>query len=760
MRPLSLKVKAFTSFRDEQSIDFSDLDLFVLWGPTGSGKSSLLDAITYALYGYVERVGREAAQLVSQGQPRMAVTLDFAVGDAVYRVSRSTTATGQSKVLLERREGAEWASYGEGADSVTQVKSIICELVGLDYDAFTRSVILPQGKFAEFLTGDATKRREILTELLGLELFQRMARRSREIATTAKVQSDTKAELLESEYAGANKEAVATVKENLKTNEAMLAAAEKLEKKLDVVALEHAEARRAEKAVRTCATEAQTLAASFSSTAFELDDHARAAKEAAAAVAARTAEVATTDAAAKKAKKARELYEKKTGTLETLIALGAKADALEIARTDFSRAQSSVDKERTAAEQADKQVQTVRAALTKADAALETTVEGLDAARIAHEESQHADRVGALVMDLKAGDPCPVCDRPLKTVPGYDRKAMDKSATALEKARDAHSQKEKAFRDAETKLALAEERLQAAIAGVARCERERKEKQDLIESHLAALSKAIPRSTKDPKALIDDQIESLRELIEDESATRDDHSKAEQELARAEIVAERSRSRVAELRARLIGAGTGGLFDRATAAAPGLELPDRLGDDLPEDADALATTAGSFAKELEKLADDLTDLARSHQKTQAALMKKAQEALPDGVRVTDDLGSLVAQARNMTLQQTAEVTAARAAVENLQLRMEARKKLEAEIDTQRSQHKIYAALGNELKSDRIVQFLQAEALEALSVAASRHLLDLSSTRFRLAYEQDRFYVIDAWNGDERRNVKTLSGGET
>ncbi|MEA2486984.1 MAG: repair protein SbcC/Rad50, partial [Actinomycetota bacterium] len=170
--------------------------------------------------------------------------------------------------------------------------------------------------------------------------------------------------------------------------------------------------------------------------------------------------------------------------------------------------------------------------------------------------------------------------------------------------------------------------------------------------------------------------------------------------------------------------------------------------------------AGSFAKELEKLADDLTDLARSHQKTQAALMKKAQEALPDGVRVTDDLGPLVAQARNMTLQQTAEVTAARAAVENLQLRMEARKKLEAEIDTQRSQHKIYAALGNELKSDRIVQFLQAEALEALSVAASRHLLDLSSTRFRLAYEQDRFYVIDAWNGDERRNVKTLSGGET
>src|SRR5688572_24252066 len=116
MRPMNLKLKGFTSFRDEQEIDFTDLDLFVLWGPTGSGKSSLLDAITYALFGQVDRVGNQVSQLVSHGQPRLSVVLEFALGSDAYRVTRSTSRNSQSKALLERREGDEWVSFGEGAD--------------------------------------------------------------------------------------------------------------------------------------------------------------------------------------------------------------------------------------------------------------------------------------------------------------------------------------------------------------------------------------------------------------------------------------------------------------------------------------------------------------------------------------------------------------------------------------------------------------------------------------------------------------------
>jgi len=111
MRPLRLELKGFTSFRDPVEVDFRNLDLFAISGPTGSGKSSLLDAMTYALYGRVERVGDRVSQLISQGQSRMAVTLEYEVGRERYRITRSTAAKGASKILLERSQG-RWVDPG------------------------------------------------------------------------------------------------------------------------------------------------------------------------------------------------------------------------------------------------------------------------------------------------------------------------------------------------------------------------------------------------------------------------------------------------------------------------------------------------------------------------------------------------------------------------------------------------------------------------------------------------------------------------
>src|SRR5207253_214962 len=113
MRPLRLELKGFTAFRDATELDLEPLEVFAISGPTGSGKSSLLDAITYALYGRVERVGDRVGQLVSQGQPSMAVTLEFEVGRDRYRVTRRTpSGRGATKVLLERLKDGAWAQAG------------------------------------------------------------------------------------------------------------------------------------------------------------------------------------------------------------------------------------------------------------------------------------------------------------------------------------------------------------------------------------------------------------------------------------------------------------------------------------------------------------------------------------------------------------------------------------------------------------------------------------------------------------------------
>src|SRR5437763_11156956 len=192
MRPLRLELKGFTAFRDPVELDFTALDLFAISGPTGSGKSSLLDAMTYALYGRVERVGDRVSQLISQGQPRMTVMLEFEVGTERYRVTRSTPAKGSTKIQVERADGSgQWKQAGEGSDRVREAERILTAAIGLSYDGYTRSVILPQGRFAEFLTGDPNKRRDILTQLLGLSLFKRMAERARSIGAEAKLRAQT-----------------------------------------------------------------------------------------------------------------------------------------------------------------------------------------------------------------------------------------------------------------------------------------------------------------------------------------------------------------------------------------------------------------------------------------------------------------------------------------------------------------------------------------------------------------------------------------
>src|SRR5207247_4670647 len=114
---------------------------------------------------------------------------------------------------------------------------IVRGLIGLDYNAFTRSVLLPQGRFAEFLTGDPSERRDILTELLGLSIFERMAMHANALAKDERLRADTIRELLDREYAGVTAEAVREAKRQAKAARAeekrLVAAGSKVVKLLE-----------------------------------------------------------------------------------------------------------------------------------------------------------------------------------------------------------------------------------------------------------------------------------------------------------------------------------------------------------------------------------------------------------------------------------------------------------------------------------------------------------------------------------------------
>ncbi|HEX2089355.1 MAG TPA: SMC family ATPase, partial [Actinomycetota bacterium] len=533
MRPLKIDLKGFTAFREAQELDFSALDVFAISGPTGSGKSSLLDAMTYALYGRVERVGDRVSQLISQGQPRMAVTLEFAVGQDRYRVTRSTPAKGTTKILLERQTTDGWKQAGDGADRVKDAEKTISRLIGLTYDGFTRSVVLPQGKFAEFLVGDPKKRRDILTELLGLSLFRRMAERAGALSKESAVRAQAMNDMLVGEFGGVTAEALKdarrAAKETEKHEKLLGQAAEEVlqilerwhqtEQSIDEVGMCLAEAMRARQAADTIADELPLVAGRLE-----------------VAIEAVTERAAAVKAARKTAKEAEDALEdaiQKLGSSVDLTkaqghahALGSTRDALVTRESQLTAAKEAATGHREALLAAERTLKERSEEFTGLEM-------GVAAAEDAVEQARHNDLVAAVTAGLKAGDPCPVCATPLRATP--KRTASLRSATsALERVKVAARKAATALREAERRRDEADRELQANLAEQQRLReevQEMKSKVKVAQRGLAAvLGEPLP---DDPVSAIDARLAQLRDLEVRERQATEQVGHATEALLRA-----------------------------------------------------------------------------------------------------------------------------------------------------------------------------------------------------------------------------------
>ncbi|MEE9264217.1 MAG: SMC family ATPase, partial [Vicinamibacteria bacterium] len=144
MRPLRLTIEGFTCFKERQGpLDFSELELFAISGPTGAGKSSLLDSIIFALYGRVPRMRKGYSELISLGLDRMSVMLDFRVGRREFRATRTGRRGRSAEAQLDELVNGTERSVAGGVHGVDKE---IVRLLGLRYEAFTQAVVLPQGE--------------------------------------------------------------------------------------------------------------------------------------------------------------------------------------------------------------------------------------------------------------------------------------------------------------------------------------------------------------------------------------------------------------------------------------------------------------------------------------------------------------------------------------------------------------------------------------------------------------------------------------
>lgn len=178
MKPIKLELMGLNSYTDKQTIDFEKLisrGLFGIFGNTGSGKSTILDAITIALYG---DISRDTTDYINSSSDKAIVKYEFDIGSKnnrkryfVERTIKNTPAGGTktSRVLLcEIKDNGD---INVLADKVGEVKNKIQDIIGLTSDDFTRSVVLPQGKFSEFLKLQDRDRRKMLERIFNLEKY-------------------------------------------------------------------------------------------------------------------------------------------------------------------------------------------------------------------------------------------------------------------------------------------------------------------------------------------------------------------------------------------------------------------------------------------------------------------------------------------------------------------------------------------------------------------------------------------------------------
>lgn len=188
MKPISLTIEAFGPYRDSVTLDFSalqDHSMFLISGPTGAGKTSILDAMVYALYGEPSGEVRKIDAIRSDfAEPHRMTRVDFsfAIGDAQYHVERlpkqmvaKKRGTGMreqnaSATVYEMKDG-EWKVI---ATSAAAIRDTVQRIIGFRKDQFLQVVLLPQGEFRKLLVASTSEREELLHTLFRTELYRKL----------------------------------------------------------------------------------------------------------------------------------------------------------------------------------------------------------------------------------------------------------------------------------------------------------------------------------------------------------------------------------------------------------------------------------------------------------------------------------------------------------------------------------------------------------------------------------------------------------
>jgi len=682
MRPERLEMEGFTAFRERTVVDFDGADLFALTGPTGSGKSSVIDAVTFALYGSVPRHGKGAvAPVVSQGMLQARIRLDFSVKDDSYTVARVVRkdAKGRASTDEARLESGDQVIAG----SAPEVTEAIEDLLGLDYEQFTTCVVLPQGEFERFLHAKPAERQGLLVALLGLDIYEKVARLAidrQRLAEGRMVELETRRSQLEE----ASEDVIETVKARVENLQGLLT---ELDQVLPEISRIESEADKARESLGQLGENLERLGS--------LRLHEPATSES--LIDARNRLEAATRASSEADLRLEEA-EKHLADLPTRAALEAIAG-------DHAR----LAKERQAL--ADCRIEAEAATRAQAEA-----VESLVGARAYLEDLQTRHAAAHMRSQLSVGDPCPVCKRP---VAGLDTEPVSGDLESASKA-----------------VEVAERQAKEKDARMAGLEATRIALTERIEALVSDLTgKPGPEEVTDLLKAVDEQVDLIGELKEQHQQRRKEERTLRDLVDSLQETERRDRRQLQEARDRV-----------AALSPPSLDYEDiaadykRFREWVDETGERLRTRSEELTEMIRTLDSDRTDrlsVLEARCSAQGLGEGKLRDAVYEAlVEASADLGRF---------------ESARAESQNLSNQLSA-------VSEQAS---VAKELARHLKANNFEKWMLDEALRVLARGANERLAELARGQYSLTLsDRLHFEVIDHHAADERRGIRSLSGGET
>lgn len=722
MRPLELRIKGLRSYVDARVIDFTDRDLLAIIGDTGAGKSSILEAICFALYGSASWNAKAVKHLISHGADTMQVELAFVAAGQVWRVFRSTSKESyppaRSSLLCE--------ALGVKLDKKDDIDRKIVELVGLDYKAFLHCVILPQGRFQELLQATAAERTKLLKGVFQLDVLERVRAWAEDVLRVRQPQ-------------------LATLRERrarLRPDPAADAAA--AEQALATARAQHeelrtAQARHREHAVAAAAAAEQVatiekLVASLDAAAMaETRAHIDEVRQATARIAAEQAALAAK----------RQEHEVRRTELAATLAARAR-DQLD--GPGLTRAGKALDRvSELAARLAQDRAQIARCEplAEQARAARDGARDKQQSAVAGREQAQRTSMAAHLAAGLAHGDACPVCAQPVPK--GFKPGA----APDLLKAEKAVATADKALSKAEATLVKAE----AALADARREAHEHASKlQDTLEDLPAAIRPVHVPEQAPAAAAIEEaraRLQAVRAEAEELGKRRDALDREGETMRKQAADLDKQhtdqRLRARDLRSEVAAyaraqAALAALLDRAAAGPP------------PRDAEIeqLGAVAAALATEVDAIL--AAAAGRTAEAGQARRKAEAQGR------------AILAAAGCATDEELSErLGRVHAAIEHDQkLHQDAMSEIEPTraLDQRIATATAYLDVVTEIRADmadgKFTAYAVERKQEALLTVASRLLGEMTANRFGFGAD---FTVVDRRAG-EARPAETLSGGET